>query len=165
MKKVIFGLIATVFMSVSSFANDKSELNLSERNLFSEECTLVPNYGMENDIDIVKSKVSIKLGRASRGCSGFGVCSLTATIDLLVVEIEIIYDPETSQETMALKVTPEFEQELVRYFGKSALILEEDFEVTEPEAIRELGLKNRFVMGKGTYSTKNGRILVKNSVR
>lgn len=63
------------------------------------------------------------------------------------------------------KVTPEFEQELVRYFGKSALILEEDFEVTEPEAIRELGLKNRFVMGKGTYSTKNGRILVKNSVR
>jgi hypothetical protein len=144
MKKVIFGLIATVLMISLSTA---SEIN--------------------NPIADGSVEVTLKIGRKSRGCAGFGICK----VEKVKVVIKNLSLRQQSEEKLVkaklssingkiiLSVDEENLNIVKENFKDMQLVIEESYEIEDAEILKELSVE-RISIKEGVYKfTQN----VKNS--
>ena len=144
MKKVIFGLIATVLMT--SFAT-ASKIN--------------------NPIADGSVEVTLKIGRKSRGCSGIGICK----VEKVKVVIKNLSLRQQSEEKLVkaklssingkivLSVDEENLKIVKENFKDMQLVIEESYEIEDGEILKELSVE-RISIKEGVYKfTQN----VKNS--
>lgn len=141
--KSVLSLVALVLVSVDGNATN------FENNL---PTTTFENVEKVEDAALIKIK--LEFGRVSRDCSGFGICDLSANINVGIVEIDVIV---ISKNAMTASVSESNQNTIKEYFGENAFILEEDFEVTDVETKELLGVNN-LTMKKGVYRIENGRV-------
>ena len=127
MKKLLFGLIATVLFSATGNAQ---------------------KGGSEN----TASKIHIEFGRVSKNCGGFGICVFT--IDITIDElINIINAFRTKDNGIKLNFTKEFYKLNESMLKSGYLTLEEDFTIDEKTSL-ELGFTESKTLKSGRYSVK-----------
>lgn len=146
MKKILFGLIATVFFGLSGFASDLS-LNKS---LNSDPILKIKE----------KTKVRITLdvdwGRKSKGCTGFGVCDVDIVIE--VDEFRTGFSA-SNNGSFTLEFDDKGLKSIYEHFkSDSTLKLEENY-VLSDKVCKALELKSGYTLKKGNYKiqkTKEG---------
>lgn len=139
MKKMLFGLIATVLLSVSGNANETLTLqNLSTETKICEQ----PK---------IPIKISLEFGRASKDCDGWGICKMDISIDL-----ESAFKATTDiKGKLILETNNSGIDQIKQHFGSSTIIvIEEDFKLSD-ETSKTLGLKAGYIVKSGKYSIKN----------
>src|SRR5690554_6902628 len=77
--KTVLSLVAVILVSVDGNATN------FENNL---PTTTFENVEKVEDAALIKIK--LEFGRVSRDCSGFGICDLSANINVGIVEIDVI---------------------------------------------------------------------------
>lgn len=129
MKKILFGLIATVMLSFVGNAQKTS-----------------------SDTQNQTSKIYIEIGRKSKDCGGFGICKFT--IDLEIEDILAIINAfKTSNDGLNINFTKEFYNKNERFLNTGFFILDEDF-VIDKETSLKLGFKYPKTLKKGKYTIK-----------
>lgn len=129
MKKILFGLIATVFFGLSANAQKTS-----------------------SDSQNQTSKIHIEFGRKSKDCGGFGICKFT--IDLEIEDILAIINAfKTSNDGLNINFTKEFYSKNERFLNSGFLTLEEDY-IMDKETSLKLGFKYPKTLKKGKYAIK-----------
>lgn len=141
MKKLIFGLIATVFFGLGANANNS--IKETSKNLPIEESTRG------------KVKVKLELGRQSRGCEGFGVCgfAITYTDVVMGVELEVEVVSVGTVNRMSATVPLKSLEIIKTHFGSDALVLEEDYTIAR-ETAQKIGFSDAYTIKRGTYPVK-----------
>ena len=92
-------------------------------------------------------KIYIEFGRASRQCSGFGVCKFS--IDITIGELISVINAFRSADGLSVQMTSEFFIRNRARFQDNALVLEEDFKL-DAKTANALGF-DAFVLKKGKY--------------
>jgi hypothetical protein len=129
MKKILFGVIATVFFGLSANAQKTS-----------------------SDSQNQTSRIHIEFGRVSKDCGGFGICKFT--IDLEIEDVlAIISAFRTGDGGVNLNLTKDFYNKNEKHLKTGFLILEEDF-VIEKNTSLKLGFKDSKTLKKGRYPVK-----------
>ncbi len=128
MKKLLFGLIATVMFGFVGSAQVKSDTKSQE------------------------SKIHIEFGRKSKDCGGFGICVFT--IDLTIEDlINIIGVLKTSDNGVKVNFTKEFYLQNEAMLKSGYLTLEEDFTIDEKTSLG-LGFRESKILKAGRYPLK-----------
>jgi len=129
MKKILFGLIATVFFGLNGYAQKTN-----------------------SDSQNQTSKIHIEFGRKSKDCGGFGICKFT--IDLEIEDVLAIINAfRTNDNGVNLNLTKDFYNKNEKHLKNGFLILEEDF-VIEKSTSLKLGFKDSKTLKKGRYAVK-----------
>jgi hypothetical protein len=139
MKKMVFGLIASVMLSVSGNANEILNLqNLSIETKNSEQPKVPIN-------------ISIEFGRVSRDCNGWGICKMNISIDL-----ESAFKATNDiNGNLILETNNVGIEQIKKHFGSSSIIvIEEDFKLSD-ETCKSLDLNVGYIIKSGKYSIKN----------
>lgn len=135
MKKLVFGLIATVLTM---------NLSLASENL---------NYPADGSVE-----VTLKIGRKSRGCLGIGICK----VEKVKIKIENISLRQQSEDKIIKikisnvgdKLLFSFDKEnskiIEENFKGYQLTLEEDYTVDDLDVLKDLS-KDKIVIKKGVY--------------
>jgi hypothetical protein len=139
MKKLLFGLIATVMLGLN--------VNATE--------VITKNTTNQNEADLARAKViiSIDWGRKSRDCSGFGICSITITVELEPTEISF-RGTSNDKGNLSLELSDTGLKNLRSTFGSNTIILEEDYTLTD-EACKALELRPGYTIKAGKYTVKS----------
>lgn len=144
MKKLFFTFATALFVSLTAQAKSVSQ---PIQNYDFEINPATPAIVTENaENPFIKIKIKLDFGRKSKGCTGFGVCSLT-----LETEIDFPISVEVTKNEMTLEMTEAGQQSVARYFGGNKIILEEDF-VLSPEFDKQFGLPENTIWPAGTYN-------------
>lgn len=99
-------------------------------------------------------KIKLQIGRESKGCAGWGICSFTVGGDFGLIEVEIV---KADQVQIVASVNETSQKNIKERFGKNAFILEEDFEITDTKTKEALGIRN-FTIKKGIYEVRDGKV-------
>jgi hypothetical protein len=139
MKKMVFGLIATVMLSVSGNANEI--LNLQD--------VSIETQVSEQPKNIIK--ITIEFGRASRGCEGWGVCKMDIDIDF-----GSAFKATTDNNgNLILETNNVGIDQIKKHFGSSTtIVIEEDFKLSD-EICKSLDINAGYIIKSGKYSIKN----------
>jgi hypothetical protein len=123
MKKLLFGLIATVFLSAPMFAQDPPP---KEDN--------PPAFQLE-------------FGRKSMKCGGFGICvfRVNLTVSDVVTLVSAIVNPAG---LLTLKMSPTFYKNHIKSFSNGYLIIDEDYSI-DLETTRKIGVSDGYTIKKG----------------
>ncbi len=126
MKKLLFGLIATVTFGSMSYAQKTGDNPAGH----------VP-------------VIELVFGRASQNCHGFGICRfhINLNADNLSTIATVIANPE---QFMTLFMKPDFYKANASKFQNGYLVIEEDF-VLDHETSRTIGLPDNYTVRKGKY--------------
>lgn len=137
MKKLLFGLIATVMLSLNANASNTVKFvnNNSEK-----EITNAPK---------IPITIHIEFGRKSKGCTGFGICSMDITVDL---EFSAL-----ANETGGLDVnfSDKGLARIKEVFGSSTVVIEENFTLSD-ELCKNLELRSGYTIKAGKYAVQKG---------
>ena len=123
MKKLVFGLIATVMLSATSFA---------------QETTPKENPPL----------IEFEFGRKSKNCGGIGVCKfkINLTVENAVTLITALARNGKIQAVMS----PTFYKNNAKAFPNGYLVLEEDYKI-DLETTRRLGVADNYTIKTGKY--------------
>ncbi|HLA56459.1 MAG TPA: hypothetical protein VK623_10185 [Flavobacterium sp.] len=124
MKKVLFGLIATMMFSTVSFGQSKTTTASKEQS------------------------IHLEFGRKSRNCGGFGICVFT--IDITWAELAAILAGKTADNHIKLTLSDKFYTENKSRFVDGDLVMEEDFAL-DAGTSRSLGFSDVYTIKKGKY--------------
>jgi hypothetical protein len=135
MKKLVFGLIATVMFGFVGSANCV-EMN-------------TPSIQKSSKLDYVKVSIQIDWGRVSRGCKGFGICDVTIVIDIE----NKTFSGSAQNGSFVLEMNDTGLKSVQSSFESNTIIIEEDF-VLSNEVCKSLGLKQGYIVKTGKYLIK-----------
>lgn len=143
MKKFFFTFATALIVSLTVQAkSDSHPVNINP--VVDPVITTVFADNAENPF--IKGKVTIDFGRKSKGCVGFGVCTIT-----LEAEIQSPITVDVNKSEMTLEMTPAGQQSVSKYFGGDTIILEEDF-VFAADFDKQFGLAANTVWPAGKYT-------------
>jgi hypothetical protein len=123
MKKLFFGLLATVILSVPMFAQDP------------------PREGDPPLIEIV-------FGRASKACTGFGICKFK--IHITTADVVTLVTAFANPGGLLFKMSPTVYKNNVKSFQNGYLVIEEDYKI-DVETCRAIGVADNYTIKKGNY--------------
>lgn len=152
MKKIIFSL-GLLFMTSLTFAEDNlvvptvKTVNTLQSKVENEE------------LDLLVIKMKLMFGRASRDCQGWGVCYIELEFDS---GLEVLESSYGNNRELVLKYDVAFEREVNSHYGRSVIVVEEPFALSE-EVNNALGVQN-FVIGVGEYHLQNGLVVFRNEM-
>lgn len=126
MKKLFFGLIATVFLSAPLFAQDP------------------PPPHDENP-----PLIELEFGRRSMKCAGFGICifRIHATTDNVIALVSAFVNP---MGLLNLRMSPTYYKNNSKAFSNGYLIVDEDYKI-DLETTRKIGVSDGYTIKKGKY--------------
>ena len=162
MKKLIFTLITVFALSINSFANETG----NPTNTINEELCNEATVGNDTD-DRLTFDIHVEWGRRSKDCKGFGVCSVTVTIEWSLASFSATSDTNSSTGAQVLKLslTEDNARAIERHFGRRAIIVEEAFEINDAQTLRSMGYSRPFVIAPGTYPIQENTIVINSSNR
>lgn len=105
--------------------------------------------------DLLKVKITIDFGRKSRGCVGFGFCSIVIEGDIPLDQISFKGDVN-SNGNLQLEVTKLGMESIFKTFGSKTIILEEDYTISN-EVCKQIGLKEGYTIKAGKYTVMTDR--------
>lgn len=143
MKKLLFGFVAVVAFGLNVNAKEV----VSTEKVSEKEAVVSSKSDSE---DLLKVKITIDFGRKSRGCVGFGICSIVAEGEISLDQISFKGDV-TSNGNLQLEVTKLGMESVIKTFGSKTIILEEDFTVSD-EVCNQIGLKAGYTIKAGKYN-------------
>ena len=161
-----------VFLSLSIKISAKTTptspiLNNQHVNCVYENDNHLPYYNFYNKKNVKPIKIiitiTLKWGRKSRNCKGFGICFF---VDFGGISVESKNKKSKFYATnegghLKLIITDEGKKEIEKYFGKSMVILGED--VPLPKGLIEVLKLEQKVLKAGTYSLKKQKSKYGNS--
>jgi hypothetical protein len=124
MKKVLFGLIATIMLSTVSFGQSKTATASKQQGIHME------------------------FGRKSKNCAGIGICVFT--IDITWAELGAMLAGRTADNHIKLTLTNKYYAENKSRFVDDNLVMEEDFAL-DAATSRSLGFSDVYTIKKGKY--------------
>jgi hypothetical protein len=131
MKKILCALMAIVALSTSGNAQTKSTTSTTSTSTTEEQ------------------KIRIEFGRKSKGCAGFGICSLTIEFDTADI-IAILNAFKNKDGKLTLRMSPEYYQHNISHFSNGFWSLEEDFPLPLSSA-ETLRLGSAYTLKRGKY--------------
>ena len=146
MKKLLFGLIATVLFGLSG---NSTELNSNKLLNFYPILKL-------NEVTKVKINLDVTWGRKSKNCEGFGICDVDVSIE---IENKI---SNLFSATNNGNFTLEFDEKGLKsineiFKSNSILTIEEDYVLSE-KVCKALELKSGYTIKKGKYKIQKNNI-------
>lgn len=136
---MLFGLIATVMLSVSGNANELK--NSIKQN---SETSLFENLR-------IKISIHIEWGRKSRNCAGFGICSTDISVETELNEITAINE---GNGLFKIEFNDTQLSSIKKHFNSiDKITISEDY-ILPDEVCNKLELKTGYVIKKGEYSIK-----------
>ena len=139
MKKMVFGLIATVMFSVNGNANSL-EAN--------------SNHELKTKtVETLKVRINIDItwGRKSKDCKGFGVCDVDVSIE---IDENKMSGVNNGNGVFSLEFNENQLTVLKKHFGSSEIItISEDYNLSD-DVCEKLELKRGYIIKKGEYSIK-----------
>jgi|SRR5690554_4194992 len=155
MKNLVYYLFALIAMFVVSSCSTDETSSLIETSASEYQYT---TYGWPSSGSVA---VSWSIGRKSRNCQGIGICKREKTIvklEDLTIDVEELIKTFSfysnvivkDENNLLLEVDPISAECIEALYGKSSIILEEDF-VFEKDGFEELGLNEDFIMPTGEY--------------
>lgn len=149
MKKLVFGLIATVMFGLNADAKTNLPLDNSTANTITD----VSDQTKVDDGKI-KLTISIDWGRKSRDCRGFGICAVVVDIDFEIDPIEILFKGTSNDEgRLVLELTSKGLENIKKTFGSDTIVIEEDFRLSDQDC-KNLELKAGYTIKAGKYQVK-----------
>lgn len=148
MKKLLFGFVAVVAFGLN--VNAKEVVSTEK---VSEKEVIVSSKS--DSEDLLKIKITIDFGRKSKGCVGFGVCSIVAEGDIPLDQISFKGDVN-SNGNLQLEVTKLGMESILKTFGSKTIILEEDYTLSN-EVCNQIGLKEGYTIKAGKYTVTTDR--------
>lgn len=139
MKKMLFGLIATVMLSVSGNANETKSHSIDEIKI--------------KKVETLKTKIKIDItwGRKSKACQGFGICDVDVSIE---IEENEIFGLNNGNGVFTLEFNDTQLMTLKKHFGTTEKItISEDY-ILSDDICEKLELKRGYIIRKGEYSIK-----------
>jgi hypothetical protein len=124
MKKLLFGLIATVFLSAPMFAQDPP-----------------PKEDNPPLIELV-------FGRVSKGCGGFGICRFK--IHITTADVVTLVTAFANPGGLLFKMSPTVYKDNIKSFQNGYLVIEEDYKI-DTETCRAVGVADGYTIKKGKY--------------
>lgn len=139
MKKMLFGLIATVMLSVSGNANSVKNNSIDELKFEKAET--------------LKTRINIDItwGRKSKGCQGFGICDVDVSIE---IDENKIFGVNNGNGIFTLEFNDIQLTTLKKHFGTSEKITISDDVTLADDVCEKLELKRGYIIKKGEYSIK-----------
>lgn len=146
MKKILFGLIATVMLSFVGNANEfkSNKLLNSDPSLKVDEVTKV------------KINLDVTWGRKSKECHGFGICDVDVSIEIDNKIGNLFSGTNNGNFTL------EFDEKGLKrineiFQSNSILTIEEEYVLSE-KVCRALELKSGYTLKKGKYKIQKNEI-------
>lgn len=139
MKKMVFGLIATIMMSVSGNANEVKNHTIDELKI--------------KTVETLKARINIDItwGRKSKKCQGFGICDVDVSIE---IDENKMTGVNNGNGVFALEFNDTQLTILKKHFNSSEIItISEDF-ILSDNVCEKLELKRGYIIKKGEYSIK-----------
>ena len=138
MKKLIFGLIATVFM-----------VNLSWGQKDVKDGTKPPTTVNEVNLNNQLKDIHIQFGRKSKDCGGFGICVFTIdiTIDDIIDLIQVIFKNKSLEISLNEKIYNKNKSKFI----DNQIVLEEDF-IVDLTTSKALGYSKNIILKAGKYT-------------
>ena len=94
----------------------------------------------------VRVSIDVDFGRRSRGCSGFGVCSVTITI-----EFRFFQATTNERGNLVLEANQRGLEQVRNHFGSNTITVEEDY-VLPADTAKQLGLASGYTIRAGRYT-------------
>lgn len=139
MKKMVFGLIATVMLSVSGNANSLKTNSNPELKIKTVETLKV------------RINIDITWGRKSKDCKGFGVCDADVSIE---IDDNKMSGVNYGNGVFSLEFNKTQLTILKKHFGSSEIItISEDYSLSD-NVCEKLELKRGYIIKKGEYAIK-----------
>ncbi|WP_417352796.1 hypothetical protein [Flavobacterium alkalisoli] len=144
MKKLFLTLVCVFFVNLASNATECVNTHNEPNNSKTE------NVNQEEKKIVISIKIDF--GRVSKDCKGFGVCDVTIDIDWnLDLSVISFGSARSTTGKFDLYLTPRGYEEVVRYFGKEAIVLEENLKLAD-DVCDKLGLSRGYTLKAGTYN-------------
>jgi hypothetical protein len=124
MKKVLFGLIATVMFGMATYAQSETE---------------------PKDPPLLE----IVFGRVSKGCTGFGICRFRVHVTMQDVQTLATILVMFREGHVELQMSPEFFRDNTQAFQNGYLVIDEDFTL-DADATKALGV-DKYTIRTGKY--------------
>ena len=158
MKKLVFGLIATVVFGFAgnAFCVEKKE------NRKSNELIKQPISTLDGSISTTWT-----IGRKSKNCHRFGICKLEK-VTITIAEGDVpnsdgdFYGKVSNngKKQIELVVDSNNIERIKKAFGGESLILEEDFTIDDVDLLKQLGL-DKYTLKSGTYNFEYDKVTSK----
>jgi hypothetical protein len=139
MKKMVFGLIATVMLSVSGNANSLKTNSNPELKI--------------KTVETLKARINIDImwGRKSKNCQGFGICGVNISIE---IDENKMSGVNNGNGVLSLEFNETQLTVLKKHFGSSEIItISEDYSLSD-NVCEKLELKRGYIIKKGEYAIK-----------
>lgn len=136
---MLFGLIATVMLSVSGNANSVKNNSIDELKFKKAET--------------LKTRISIDViwGRKSKDCKGFGICGVDISIE---IDENKMFGVNNGDGIFTLELNDYQLTVLKKHFGTSEKITISDDFILSDDVCEKLELKRGYIIKKGEYSIK-----------
>lgn len=139
MKKILFGLIATVFFGLSANASELYPSKISDSN---------PSSNIKENIK-VRINVDVTWGRKSRDCKGFGICDVDFTID--IENRASGFAATNNNGVFILEFSEDGLKTISEHFKSNTILtIEEDY-VLSDKVCKALELKSGYTIKTGKY--------------
>lgn len=148
MKKLLFGFVAVVAFGLNVNAKEV----VTTEKVSEKEVVVSSKSDFE---DLLKITIHFDWGRKSKGCTGFGICSVTLETDIPLDQISFRGEAN-SNRNLQLEVTKLGMESITKTFGSKTIILEEDFTVSS-EVCKQIGLKEGYTIKAGKYTVTTDR--------
>jgi len=110
----------------------------------------MPSMNAQIKDDEPKPVIELVFGRASRDCSGFGICKFA--IHLTAQDI-IQLTPLLINGALALKMTPDYYKANAKSFPNNVFVIDEDYTV-DVNSMKLIGGKSAYMIRQGKYPVK-----------
>ncbi len=136
-------------IALFSFNANASEIN---ENPINEGTKIENNTNIEDATNPrVRLTITVDFGRRSRDCNGFGVCRVTATL-----EISFFQATTNERGNLVLEANQRGLEQVRNHFGSNTITVEEDY-VLPADTAKQLGLASGYTIRAGRYTlTDNG---------
>ncbi len=94
----------------------------------------------------VRVSIDVDFGRRSRDCRGFGVCSVTITI-----EFRFFQATTNERGNLVLEANQRGLEQVRNHFGSNTITVEEDY-VLPADTAKQLGLASGYTIRAGRYT-------------
>ena len=94
----------------------------------------------------VRVSIDVDFGRRSRDCRGFGVCSVTITI-----EFSFFQATTNERGNLVLEANQRGLEQVRNHFGSNTITVEEDY-VLPADTAKQLGLASGYTIRAGRYT-------------
>ena len=94
----------------------------------------------------VRVSIDVDFGRRSRDCRGFGVCSVTITI-----EFSFFQATTNERGNLVLEANQRGLEQVRSHFGSNTITVEEDY-VLPADTAKQLGLASGYTIRAGRYT-------------